>query len=101
MLKFTTTTPFDENTSIDKLMSIQPLIMLKEKRHLIESPIIGKEARIVGSALDLAGFHLPCFFEGDFSELDKKEPNVIMVLPSGEYPIRVNLDKDGVYNLDV
>ena len=101
MLKFTTTTPFDENPSIEELMRIQPLIQLKEKKTLIESPIIGEESRIVGAALDIAGFYLPCFFEGDLAELDKEKPNLIMVLPSGEYPIKVFLDDDGVYNLDI
>ena len=101
MLKFTTITPISKETFIDDIKHVKPLINLDNKPTLKESKIIGKEAKIVGNALKIAGFDLPCFYEGDISELDKTIPNILMVLPSGEYPIKVKLDRNGIYLLDL
>lgn len=100
MLKFTTTTPIDSNSTIKEFFQTKPLIPLKGKPVLKEAAIEGKEARIEGEALKLAGFSLPCFYEGDISELDNENPQIFMVLPSGEYPIKVKLTPKGIYLLD-
>jgi hypothetical protein len=101
MLKFTTTTPFNESTSIEMLLKTKPLIKLEGKTELISCPLRGREAVICGKALELAGFYMPFFFEGDLSELDSDDPCIRMVLPSGEYPIRVCMTKEGIYNMDI
>lgn len=101
MLKFTTTTPIKGNSSLGELLQTKPLISLKRKPVLKEAKIKGKDAKIEGEAFKLAGFDLPCFYEGDIAELDKKEPEILMVLPSGEYPIKVKLTPKGTYLLDL
>lgn len=101
MLKFTTTTPFNESSSIEMLLKTKPLINLDGGTKLISCPLRGREAVICGKALELAGFYMPFFFEGNLSELDSDDPCIRMVLPSGEYPIRVSMNIEGIYNLDI
>ena len=101
MLKFTTTTPIKGNSSLREFLQTKPLISLTRKPVLKEAKIEGKDAKIEGEAFKLAGFDLPCFYEGDIGELDKKEPEILMVLPSGEYPIKVKLTPKGTYLLDL
>ncbi len=101
MLKFTTTTPFSESSSLQMLLKTKPLIKIDGKKELISCPLRGKEAVISGKALQLAGFHMPFFYEGDLSELDSEAPCIRMVLPSGEYSIKVCLNEEGIYNMDI
>lgn len=101
MLKFSTTTPFCKDDSPDSLQKIEPLIVPPKGSTLKSGKLIGKKAYIVGNALAIAGFYLPCFFDGDITELDKPDGNIIMVVPSGEYPIKVTLDKNKNYLLDL
>lgn len=101
MLKFTTTTPIGCNSSVKEFFQTKTLISLKQKHKLKDAVLAGKEARIEGQALKLAGFHLPCFYEGNIEELDKKDPEIYMVLPSGKYPIKVKLNNNGIYLLDL
>lgn len=101
MLKFTTTVPFDDNTPMEVLVNTKPLIEIKEKCSLVGGKIKGNDAVITGEALKLAGFTLPCFYEGNITELDKEEQDIIMVLPSGEYQIKAILNENGVYNLEL
>lgn len=61
----------------------------------------GKNAFIIGKALELAGFGLPCFYDGDIEELDKEESEIFMVLPSGTYRISVIINSDDEYLLDL
>lgn len=79
----------------------KPLIELTDKHELSNGKIKGKEAVIVGKAYDMAGFFLPCFFDGDIQELDKRNGKILMVLPSGEYEIKATLNSHGIYLLDL
>lgn len=101
MLKFSTTTPFSKENSPESLLNVQPLITPSNECRLINGKLKGRNAYIVGRALDLAGFYLPCFFDGEITELDNPNGEIIMVLPSGEYPISVTLDENGNYLLDL
>lgn len=101
MLKFTTTTPFDENMPIDEFLKVAPLVKPDDKCKLIAGAIKGKTATIKGRALQLAGFYLPCFFDGMITELDKENATIIMVLPSGEYNVTATLDENKIYQLDI
>lgn len=101
MLRFTTTTPFSLESSIDELLNTRPLVKVDKGLKLIGGEIKGKEAEITGQALELSGFHLPCFFDGDITELDKKEQDITMVLPFGEYGIKAELNEKGIYQLDL
>lgn len=101
MLKFTTITPVTKSSSITEMINTRPLIELRG-RHKIESgDIKGIAALIIGKAYQLAGFSLPCFFEGNITELDKENGEIYMVLPSGEYAISSKLGSDGIYRLDL
>lgn len=101
MLRFTTTTPFDENLSKQDLQNVKPLIDLKGDEKLIEGAIKGKSALITGDALKLAGFSLPCFFDGDITDLDKVDGEIYLVLPEGEYEITSKLNSENIYMLDL
>lgn len=101
MLKFTTITPLDPNSKIENLGKTRPLIELNGKHKLLGGHIKGRNAIITGKALKLAGFSLPCFFEGDITELDKECGNIKMVLPDGEYAISAALNSNGTYLLDL
>lgn len=100
MLKFTTTNPFTEDNSKD-ISNVNLLVIPPTDAKLFSSPLKGRNAYIMGKALVLAGFSLPCFFDGDIRELDKDDGEIIMVLPSGEYPIICQLDKNNNYALDL
>lgn len=101
MLRFTTTTPFGENSSKLDLQNVRPLIELKGSEKLKEGVIKGKSALITGDALKLAGFSLPCFFDGDITELDKADSVIYLVLPEGEYEISSKLSSEKIYMLDL
>lgn len=101
MLKFSTTTPFSETEDPERLLNVYPLIVPPPDSKLEMGDIKGKEARIVGKALEIAGFSLPCFFDGEITELDNPNGEIIMVLPSGEYPISATLDENKDYLLDL
>lgn len=78
-----------------------PLIIPDKKCRLMGGKILGKNAFIVGEALELAGFGLPCFFDGDIEDLDKESAEIIMVIPSGTYRIKVSKTSDDEYLLDL
>ncbi len=103
MLKFTTTTPFLKDSSPEEILATVPLITVSDNVKLSDGKLQGLSAKIVGKALTLAGFDLPCFFEGEICELDKtaSDSDIRMVLPSGSYRITSRLDKNGVYLLDL
>lgn len=101
MLKFSTTTPFSINDSIGSILNIRPLIIPPKGSYLNNGHIKGNNAYIIGRALELAGFYLPCFFDGDITELDNPEGKVFMVLPSGTYRIKVQIDSKNNYLLDL
>ncbi|MCF0158624.1 MAG: hypothetical protein HUJ83_08955 [Veillonella sp.] len=101
MLKFSTTTPFSIGESPEKLKDVRPLIMPSPECKLQDGALKGRDAYIVGEALVLAGFCLPCFFDGDITELDQPDPDIMMVLPTGEYPITCALTEEGIYLLDI
>lgn len=101
MLRFTTTTPFGDKSSKQDLQKVKPLIGLKGDEILIDKKIKGKSALIAGEALKLAGFSLPCFFDGDITELDRADGEIYLVLPSGEYEITSRLNDENIYMLDL
>lgn len=101
MLKFSTTTPFSIKDSPETILNIRPLIVPPKGSCLNNGDIKGNNAYIVGRALTLAGFYLPCFFDGDITELDNPEGKVFMVLPSGIYRIKVQIDSEQNYLLDL
>lgn len=58
-----------------------------------EDDIDGEEDEFIyidGEAESLASFDLPYFFSGDMAQLKRpvEKQDIIMVLPSGEYPIK-------------
>lgn len=101
MLKFSTTTPFSIKDSPETILNIRPLIVPPKGSCLNNGKIKGNNAYIVGRALTLAGFDLPCFFDGDITELDNPDGKVFMVLPSGTYRIKVQIDSKRNYLLDL
>ncbi|MDE7025814.1 MAG: hypothetical protein K2O88_08050 [Paramuribaculum sp.] len=98
MLKFTTTHPINPNTGQIDLI---PLITPEKGCHLMGGKLKGKNARITGKALSLAGYYLPCFYDGDIEELDRPNGEIIMVLPDASYSIKVRLEENGEYLLDL
>ena len=101
MLKFSTTTPFSIHDSPSKILNARPLIIPPKGCYLYTGKIKGNNAYIVGRALALAGFNLPCFFDGDIAELDNPNGDIYMVLPSGTYKIKVQMDSKNNYLLDL
>lgn len=101
MLKFSTTIPFSIKDSPETILNIRPLIIPPKGSYLNNGHIKGNNAYIIGRALELAGFYLPCFFDGDITELDNPDGKVFMVLPSGTYRINVQMDSWNNYLLDL
>lgn len=101
MLRFSTTTPFCVHDPLSTLLNTHPLIVPPKDCHLRNGEIKGNNAYIVGEALALAGFHLPCFFDGDITELDNPDGKIFMVLPSGTYRVHAHLDAENNYLLDL
>jgi len=54
-------------------------------------------AYIHGKAEELAGYDIPIFLSGDFSNLDLpvEEQQIFMLLPSGEYKCKSEIDLNG------
>ena len=98
MLKFTTIIPIDGERCDNALC---PLITPSTDCRLMGGKISGRNASIVGKALKLAGFGLPCFYDGDIEELDKNDADIRMVIPSGTYNIKVSKNSDNEYLLDL
>lgn len=101
MLKFSTITPICVNESPANVFNTHPLIVPPKGCLLRDGNIKGNNAYIVGRALKLAGFHLPCFFDGDITELDNHNGMIFMVLPTGTYRIKVRFDSENNYLLDL
>ena len=101
MLKFSTITPFSIHGSPLDTILTRPLITPPQGCYLRNGNIKGNNAYIVGRALKLAGFHLPCFFDGDITELDNPNGMIFMVLPTGTYRIKVRFDSENNYLLDL
>lgn len=97
MLKFTTIQPLDPSVPTP----ITPLIRPREDCRLADGTIRGTSATIVGRALTLAGYPLPCFYDGDIEELDRPNPEILMVIPSGIYPIKASINPSNEYLLDL
>lgn len=98
MLKFTTIVPIDGEGCDSALC---PLITPSKDCRLMGGKIQGKNAAIVGRALELAGFGLPCFFDGDIEDLDKDDAKILMVIPSGTYNIKASKNAENEYLLDL
>lgn len=101
MLRFSTTTPFSVHDSPELLLKAHPLIVPPNGSILRYGNIKGNNAYIVGKALALAGFNLPCFFDGDITELDNPDGEIFMVLPGGSYKVKVLIDSENNYLLDL
>lgn len=101
MLKFTTTTSFYKEDSPAEILATKPLIIPQNDSILHHGRLKGNKAYIVGKALALAGFYLPCFFDGDITDLDKPESRIFMVLPKGTYKVVVKIDRNQNYLLDL
>lgn len=86
-LRFTTTEPrfmlgiFDEKPADN-------LTTPTEVKELIRTKVKGRTAYIHAEAESLAGFDIPKFIDGDMGQLDLPidKQDILMVLPSGEYP---------------
>lgn len=86
-LRFTTTEPqsmlgiFDEEPA-------KPLVTLSVRQEFIKGSVKGRCAYIHDEAETLAGYDIPKFIDGDLGQLDLpiEEQDILMVLPSGEYP---------------
>lgn len=65
---------------------------------LVKDKVMGTKAYIHDDAMDLAGFDIPVFLDGNFSQLDLPEDqqDILMLLPDGEYPCKAEFD-DGTY----
>lgn len=98
MLKFTTISPINGEGCDSALC---PLITPSKDCRLMGGKIQGKNAAIVGRALELAGFGLPCFFDGDIEDLDKDDAKILMVIPSGTYNIKASKNAENEYLLDL
>jgi hypothetical protein len=83
-LRFTTTKPYGMFCGENKGV----LVSVTDIGELIQDEIKGKTAYIHGDAQELAGFDIPVFFDGNLGqfELPKEEQDILMLLPSGEYP---------------
>lgn len=97
MLKFTTFYTKDGKLTPDSRTHITPPADSK----LVGDEVVGRNALIVGKALELAGYDIPMFFAGDISELDSPNPQITMHLRSGIYPIAVIMDTNNNYLLDL
>lgn len=97
MLKFTTFYTKDGKLTPDSRTHITPPADSK----LVGDEVVGRNALIVGEALELAGYDIPMFFAGDISELDSPNPQITMHLRSGEYPMSVTMDANNNYLLDL
>lgn len=97
MLRFTTFYTIDGHLTQDS----EPHITPPADSKLIGDEVVGRNALIVGKALELAGYDIPMFFAGNIAELDSPDPQITMHLRSGEYPIAVTMDTNNNYLLDV
>jgi len=86
-LRFTTTKAqsmlgiFDEEPA-------ETLVVASVIGELIKTKIKGRTAYIHAEAETLAGYDIPKFIDGDLGQLDLpiEEQDILMILPSGEYP---------------
>ncbi len=92
-LRFTTTEPASKVRMLIAPENNPPLFLPPDMGELNLGDTIAKEARIDGDALDLAGFHVPKFIDGDMDQLDLplKKQDIIMLLPHGEYKCQATL----------
>jgi len=98
-LRVTTSTPcsmfgFSQMEPLVKPDNIGELIVSTPDNH-----IKGKTAYIDDNAEDIAGFDIPIFIDGNMHQLDEPKDNqdILMVLPSGEYPLLAELVDDTYY----
>ncbi len=82
-LRFTTTKPCSMFSLV--IDEQQPIINPNRVNELIGS--VNKNIYIHGDAQSLAGFDIPIFIDGDFSQLEKpiEEQDIVMILPNGEW----------------
>ena len=87
-LRFTTTGPAFMAGIFETNESNPPLVIPEEKGELIRTKVKGRTAYIHLEAEILAGFDIPKFIDGGMGQLDLPidEQDILMVLPSGEYP---------------
>ncbi len=100
MLKFTTTTLFCKDSSIETNIATKPLDIPDDAQ--LKRAIKRDAARIAGKALKIAELDFPCFCDGDITELDimNNLSQIYMVIPSGHYRIKTTLPDNGEYLWD-
>jgi hypothetical protein len=93
-LRFTTRSPYSFISELvgEERPDILPIDMSNVGK-VIETEIKGVGAYIHDEAEDLAGFDIPTFLDGDLGQLDLpiNEQDILMILPSGEYPCKAEL----------
>jgi len=84
-LRFTTT---DQNTG-------KPLVHPEDAGQTFGEAVL-QNAYIHGEAVDLAGYELPVFIDGDLSQLDKPvgEQSILMLTDQGEYECEAHVNEE-------
>lgn len=74
----------------------QPLVTPTLVGELEQSELIGNRAYIHGDAETLARYDIPIFIDGYMGQLDLPvdEQDILMLLPSGEYKCKAELQKE-------
>jgi hypothetical protein len=97
-LRFTTTKPF---SMFEFGEEHAPLVIPEHISDFITDKVKGKTAYIHDDAEALARFDIPVFIDGNLGQLElpKEEQDILMLLPSGEYPcVSEYVDKSGSSN---
>jgi hypothetical protein len=96
-LRFTTTPP----CGMFSIAYGEALVMPDDKGETIQTETKYNRAYIHGDAEDLAGFDIPFLIDGDIGQLDLDiaEQDILMLLPSGEYPCVSTKDTNYEYYL--
>jgi hypothetical protein len=103
-LRFTTTKPMAFMGIGNPESDHKPLVSPDDKGELVKPELKGTGAYIHDDAESLANYDIPAFIDGDLGQLDlpTEEQDILMLLPSGEYPCKAVLntlsgDKDKYY----
>jgi len=98
-LRFTTTKPLFFGGVFASAEESEPLVYPANIGSLIQKKVKGDHAYIHDDAEQLAGFDIPMFIDGDFSQLDQPEAvqDILMLLPSGEYKCVAEVINNGYY----
>jgi len=92
-LRLTTTPPHSMFEGSDDL-----LVKRQDIGKIINCKLKGRTAYIHGEAEEISGFDIPVFLDGDMAQLDLsvEDQNILLLLPSGEYPLISTLQTKGI-----